>query len=804
MLKRYLLIITMLALLVFFTQKIIFSEVSDKKIAVTPKDPGIEGATELPKNWYDDLIFKDKSFIFEFIRTMGYSYEGGADIGECIDTARRIKDGDDLSWYNEWLSTAERIFKFAQNMEKDADPVSAKEAYLRASNYYRTAGFYMHSKSDLPKALLSWKKSKDSFLKAVSLAKNIEIINIPYQDTLLPGYFIKTKNPTEKKPPLLIVHTGFDGTAEELFFEVGSAAARRGYNCLVFEGPGQGQVIREQKISFRYDWEKVVTPVIDYAISRPDVDKEKLALMGISMGGYLAPRAAAFEHRIKACIANGGIYDFSATFYKNMPPEIIELLKQDPGEFNAQMQEAMKSSTQTRWYFNNGMYTFNARSPAEFASEITKYNLKDAVKKIKCDMLIIDSEDDMSLKGEAKKLYDELNCPKDYLLFTRSQTAQAHCQMGASAISNEVIFNWLDKVFSDPFSKEVQARLEQAVEKNLAECQDIKNIPGAVVGIWVPGKGSWEKTFGVSDLATGNKMGLNNKFRIGSNTKTFVVTVLLQLTDEGRASLDDTLDKFNFGINIPDENKITIRQLCNMTSGIPEIGDNEEMCEIFYVKNPLKKWLPTEIVKSALVNKPTFPPGEGWYYSNTGYILLGMVIEKITGNKLEDEIRERILKPMNLANTSFPVDYPGMPSPYAHGYELDDNKKWQDVTIYSPSMLWAAGAMISDAEDMKAWVKAYTTGTTNSKATQKERLIWVDTHKGKNLGFGLGIGNTNGWLGYTGGTRGYNTAAYYLPSSDATVIVFVNTTDYSKDGVSVANKIVHDITQILFPDQVAW
>ena len=105
---------------------------------------------------------------------------------------------------------------------------------------------------------------------------------------------------------------------------------------------------------------------------------------------------------------------------------------------------------------------------------------------------------------------------------------------------------------------------------------------------------------------------------------------------------------------------------------------------------------------------------------------------------------------------------------------------------------------------MKTWVKAYVSGTTNKKATQKERLTWVDTGKGKNLVFGLGIGNTNGWLGYTGGTRGYNTAAYYLPSEDATIIVFVNTSDYEENNVSIANKIMHDITQILFPDQVAW
>jgi len=404
-------------------------------------------SSEELSNCYDGFIFKDKSFVFEFIRAIGYSYEGGADIGECIDTARRIKDGDDESWYNEWLKTAERLYEFAQKMEKEKDRVAATEAYLRASNYYRSAGFFMRSKTGLPKALVTWKKSKESFLKAITFMPNIKAVKIPYESTVLPGYFMSTLNPKEEKPPLLIVHTGFDGTGEELYFAVGKAAVKRGYNCLIFEGPGQGEVIRMQKLPFRYDWEKVVTAVVDYALTRPEVDHEKIALMGISMGGYLAPRAVAFEHRIKACVANAGIYDFSDSVYKNYPPKLIELLQSDPEKFDSEMKEEMKRNTEIRWFFSNGMWTFNANSPADFAKKISKYTLKNVVKQIKCNMLVVDSEADMFLKGQAARLYDELDCPKEFVKFTRQETAQAHCQAGATAISNEIIFNWLDKIF---------------------------------------------------------------------------------------------------------------------------------------------------------------------------------------------------------------------------------------------------------------------------------------------------------------------------------------------------------------------
>ena len=204
---------------------------------------------------------------------------------------------------------------------------------------------------------------------------NITPITIPYEETTLPGYFVKGKTHL-KKPTLLIIHTGFDGTGEELYFEIAHSAAKRGYNCLIFEGPGQGAVIRLQNIPFRYDWEKVVTPVVDYAITRNDVDSNKMALMGISMGGYLAPRAVAFEHSIKACIADGGIFDFSEDRYKSMPKELIELLKTDKAKFNEYIGEVMEKDITARWFFNNGMMVFDVDTPGRCYVNYPKIHTK--------------------------------------------------------------------------------------------------------------------------------------------------------------------------------------------------------------------------------------------------------------------------------------------------------------------------------------------------------------------------------------------------------------------------------------------
>jgi D-alanyl-D-alanine carboxypeptidase len=143
-----------------------------------------------------------------------------------------------------------------------------------------------------------------------------------------------------------------------------------------------------------------------------------------------------------------------------------------------------------------------------------------------------------------------------------------------------------------------------------------------------------------------------------------------------------------------------------------------------------------------------------------------------------------------------------MPLPFTHGFALAKDK-WDDVTVtLPPSVTWAAGVMISDMADMKRWVKAYVSGSTNSEATQRDRLDCISTGE-YGLAFGLGIGCSDGWYGYTGGIPGYNTGAYYFPEKDATIIAFVNS-QIEKPEPGVANSIVRDFTQILDPSHVAF
>jgi alpha-beta hydrolase superfamily lysophospholipase len=396
-------------------------------------------------NWYDNLIFKDPSFSYEFIRTIGYSVSGGADIGESISTARSIPNGDITQWYAQWYLLGDRLYRLAENFKADHNDTSAQAAYFRASNYYRTASFYMDAPKLRSKAIDAWQRSRLSFLQAITDLPYIRTVRIPYGKTTLPGYFIQSK---VNNAPLIIVNTGFDGTAEELYFETGLAAHKRGYHVLLIEGPGQGEMIKQQRLPFRYDWENVITPVIEFTNRLPNVDHNKIALMGISMGGYLAARAAAFEPRIKAVILNPGVYSMLESLNANLSNELINLAKTDPNKFNQIIQKEMQKDINANWFFNNAMWVFGANSPAAVLNALKPYNTISILKKIQCPALVVDSVSDSFMKNQPQQVYQQLASPKTLLVFGVQEAAQAHCQMGAIAISNEKVYNWLDKTFN--------------------------------------------------------------------------------------------------------------------------------------------------------------------------------------------------------------------------------------------------------------------------------------------------------------------------------------------------------------------
>ena len=346
---------------------------------------------------------------------------------------------------------------------------------------------------------------------------------------------------------------------------------------------------------------------------------------------------------------------------------------------------------------------------------------------------------------------------------------------------------------------QVQARIAAAVEHDRRVFGNTTPVPGVLVGVWDGAGGSYAHAFGVADLAAKRPMTADDHFRIGSNTKTFVVTVILQLVDEGKLRLDDPISRFDLGVVVPDASHITVRQLCDMRSGLFEAYDTGQMNKIDLT--PEMTFDPRTVIGWGVAHKPYFPPGRGYRYSNTNYLLLGQVIQSVTGRSVADEIRRRLLTRYHLDQTSYP-DTQAMPEPYSHGYEPEGTDGWKDVTRMLPvSLTGAAGEMISDMADSRRWLALYVEGRTNSAASQRARLHCLPT--GEGFGFGLGIGCSNGWFGYTGGLPGYNTANWMRPASGTAIVAWVNTQG-NRPAPGVANSLVRDIARIVTPAHVPF
>ncbi len=349
-----------------------------------------------------------------------------------------------------------------------------------------------------------------------------------------------------------------------------------------------------------------------------------------------------------------------------------------------------------------------------------------------------------------------------------------------------------------PLAAEIQTRIRAAVRRDLVSYGGKTAVPGVLLGVWTPQRGSMVEGIG-SGEAPRQILALPDHVRIGSNTKTFIVTVLLQLVDEKRMSLDDPVSRFAIPVHVRGGSKITVRELMQMRSGISEVYNLPGLQPI------VKPNVPVDRVKwtQAACDAPRlFAPGAKWYYSNTNYLLLGMILESVTHDTVAHQLETRIFRPMHLTQTSFPTVSPQMPAPYAHGYTLV-NGAWVDQSVaLPPSLTWSAGVMISDVADMKRWVEAYVRGTQNGAATQRARLACLPTTD-PILKFGLGIGCSAGWYGYTGGLTGYNTAAYYLPSARTTIIAFV-TSQVDEPLPGVANAIFRDVAKIVTPEHVPY
>jgi D-alanyl-D-alanine carboxypeptidase len=274
-------------------------------------------------------------------------------------------------------------------------------------------------------------------------------------------------------------------------------------------------------------------------------------------------------------------------------------------------------------------------------------------------------------------------------------------------------------------------------------------VPGVTAGARTDGR-TWSATAGVGDLRTGKARSVDDRYRVGSITKTFVATVLLQLEAEGRLSLDDTVDTWLPGLvegNGHDGRRITLRRLLNHTSGIYSYTDDKTFVETYVLKDGFFRHrydtkAPEDLVAIAMTHKPDFEPGTDWYYSNTNYVLAGMVIEKATGRGYGEEIRDRILAPLDLRATSVPGTRVTVPQPSSRAYSKlaeSTTGPTYDVTKLNPSLAYAAGEMISDSADLNRFYTALLKGRLLPPEQLKEMKTTVEAEGIPNAGYGLGL-----------------------------------------------------------------
>lgn len=376
---------------------------------------------------------------------------GGADFGECTTTIRRIGDsGSDDEWYDEWVATADRVAGIGDTSAAAGHAVSAREAYLRASTYYQVAYYPLYGKPVDPRLVEAFEKETESFHKAAALyTPPIEVLEIPFEDSSLPAYLVKVDD-SGKPRPTIVQTNGYDSTIQEMFFSHAPAAIRRGYNYLGFDGPGQGRNLIRDGIPMRPDWENVVRPVIDFALTRPEIDPDRIVLVGWSFGGFLAPRAAAFEHRIAALVADPGQWDQRDLVVPSLPLSDEE--KQRFPEIDRESLRPMEEWLQgpdadpsLRWKFlRRGLWVNGVDSLFDYCASMLDYELSPVASHISCPTLLTAAEGDPVAAG-APKLLEAIDAPKTLARFTAAEGAGGHCEATARILYHQRVFDWLDE-----------------------------------------------------------------------------------------------------------------------------------------------------------------------------------------------------------------------------------------------------------------------------------------------------------------------------------------------------------------------
>lgn len=386
-------------------------------------------------------------FDFAVRCAIGAAVGGGGDIGEILAAVREVKPKDHEGWFAAWRDLGQRVAEQADVSAAAGRRVSAASAYLRAAAYLGravTAVAVLPSDQDLLPTFRAHRAAWERYLDTVAIPA--ERLAIPYEGTTLPGYFFRPADDGVARPTL-VLNLGSDESIADAWVSGGPAAIARGYNVLVFAGPGQQEMLFEHGVPFRPDWEAVLTPVVDVLVARADVDATRLAVWGVSQAGYWVPRALAYEHRFAASIIDPGVVDVSTSWLDHLPKSMVKLAEDGEGEkFDREMAIGMKFSAEVAHTWRFRARPYGKQGYYETVAEVLKYRLTAAeAGAITTPMLITAPEHEQFWPGQSAKLAAMATAVATIVPFTAAEGADLHCEPLAHSLLTERAFDWLDE-----------------------------------------------------------------------------------------------------------------------------------------------------------------------------------------------------------------------------------------------------------------------------------------------------------------------------------------------------------------------
>jgi hypothetical protein len=383
------------------------------------------------------------------VRTiLGKSSRGGADVGEVLATVASVQPGDRAGWFGAWIALGERVAAIAAASAAAGHRVSAARAYLRAADYFAVAVNSIDGlDGDTAGLLPAFRASRAAWEGFVANTRwPVERVDIPYEGSSMPGWLFRPDDSGARRRTL-VMNNGSDGSISGCWCEGAEGGLERGYNVLMFDGPGQQSMLFERDVPFRHDWEKVLTPLVDFLVARDDADASRLALYGVSQAGYWVPRALAFEHRFAAAIADGGIVSVARTWFGNLPPRLLALYRSgDRAAFDQYMRQGMaapeaKAARET-WAFRARPYGVTGHSAV--LDEVAKYDVTDVAGHITTPLYITDPDGEQFFSGQSAELA-ALVPGSTLARFTQPEGASYHCQPMARELTEQRMFDWLDE-----------------------------------------------------------------------------------------------------------------------------------------------------------------------------------------------------------------------------------------------------------------------------------------------------------------------------------------------------------------------